>query len=370
MAVSPGSSAGARLHAADQVGRGPLPVVRHAEPRQISGMRHSSSALQGHGVDEPEAVQEALRRSLGLIPMQSMVAPPDPAVDASTVDAVAASTGRMNLSGRTSQQSPTAAPPPCPVPVQAAPTGTASTERNWQREVQPRQVDEASDMDMAAASVVRAATEAPAASVNGGEDGGEQAPARLRRVSAGARALREEFAAEPPPPPPPALVAFPGGIITCTICQQTFANGATGFMRHLTTMHAGVAVDAELLALLRGLQRAACSNSACGGFRRIGMTQCNLCRMSTSARPIQEGHIVPGPRTADSLQAAREAAARDTNMADSATGAPAVGDVELPPNFSDGVMEFACCQGPHLSCTLQLLCECGSLGSGQSARKV
>ena len=29
-------------------------------------MRHSTSALQGHGVDEPEALHEALRRSLGM----------------------------------------------------------------------------------------------------------------------------------------------------------------------------------------------------------------------------------------------------------------------------------------------------------------
>ena len=39
------------------------PVQRHAEPTQIPGMRLSTSAIQGHGVDEPEALQEALRRS-------------------------------------------------------------------------------------------------------------------------------------------------------------------------------------------------------------------------------------------------------------------------------------------------------------------
>ena len=42
------------------------PVERHARPTQIPGMRHCTSALQGHGVDEPEALHEALRRSLGM----------------------------------------------------------------------------------------------------------------------------------------------------------------------------------------------------------------------------------------------------------------------------------------------------------------
>ena len=49
------------------------PVVRHESPAQIPGMRHSTSALQGHNVDEPEAVKEALRRSIGLTPMDPRV---------------------------------------------------------------------------------------------------------------------------------------------------------------------------------------------------------------------------------------------------------------------------------------------------------
>ena len=49
------------------------PVERHARPTQIPGMRHSTSALQGHDVDEPEAVKEAIRRSLGLTPMDPRV---------------------------------------------------------------------------------------------------------------------------------------------------------------------------------------------------------------------------------------------------------------------------------------------------------
>ena len=109
--------------------------------------------------------------------------------------------------------------------------------------------------------------------------------------------LREEFASEPPAPPPAPAASFPGGVITCTLCQQEFVHGAPGFMRHLTCAHAGCIVDDDMLGLLRSLQRAVCSNTACGGFRRIGMNQCNLCRRSTVPRPIQAGDVIPGPRT-------------------------------------------------------------------------
>ena len=47
---------------------GPPPAQRHATSTQIPGCRHSTSALQGHTVDEPEALQEALRRSRGFPP--------------------------------------------------------------------------------------------------------------------------------------------------------------------------------------------------------------------------------------------------------------------------------------------------------------
>lgn len=39
------------------------PPARHAESSQIPGMRMTTSELQGHGVDEPEALDEALARS-------------------------------------------------------------------------------------------------------------------------------------------------------------------------------------------------------------------------------------------------------------------------------------------------------------------
>ena len=42
----------------------PPPVERHLGRSQIPGARLSTSAYQGHGVDEPEALQQALRQSL------------------------------------------------------------------------------------------------------------------------------------------------------------------------------------------------------------------------------------------------------------------------------------------------------------------
>ena len=61
------------------------PVERHVRPTQIPGMRHSTSELQGHDVDEPEAVQEAIRRSMGMTPMdprEHATADASPPIDA------------------------------------------------------------------------------------------------------------------------------------------------------------------------------------------------------------------------------------------------------------------------------------------------
>ena len=41
-------------------------VQRHAHPEQIAGMLHSKSSLQGHGVDEPEALAEEETAALQL----------------------------------------------------------------------------------------------------------------------------------------------------------------------------------------------------------------------------------------------------------------------------------------------------------------
>ena len=42
----------------------PPPIQRHHHCTQIPGMRRSTSAIQGHGVDEPEAFAQAMRNSL------------------------------------------------------------------------------------------------------------------------------------------------------------------------------------------------------------------------------------------------------------------------------------------------------------------
>ena len=140
-------------------------------------MRQSTSAMQGHGVDEPEALAEALRRSRGESPHEPLAAPSHAAVAGGGV----------------------------------------------------------------LAAVVEAAV--PDDAMGGGEDEGlGRRP--LRRQSAGARVLRAEFASMPPSSDAIPDVAFPGGVIMCPACQQQFYRGAPGFMRHLTTAHAGQAARA------------------------------------------------------------------------------------------------------------------------------
>ena len=143
-----------------------------------------SSECQGHGVDEPEALAEALRRSCGLQPQAPAVAP---------------------------------AGAPLPVaPSQAPDVAPAAASAAWERDVRARHQDSQTDMQLDAASVLHAAAEAAPATMDGGEDGGEHTSPRRRRQSASARILREELAATPPAPPPQAadspevlsLVAF------------------------------------------------------------------------------------------------------------------------------------------------------------------
>ncbi|CAK0846886.1 unnamed protein product [Prorocentrum cordatum] len=86
------------------------------------------------------------------------------------------------------------------------------------------------------------------------------------------------------------------GVITCPLCHERSSEACPGLMRPLTTTHAGEALDDGAVAVLRALDRAVCSDPACGGIRRIGMTTCNRCRHSTPLRPLQVGDIVPGPR--------------------------------------------------------------------------
>ena len=179
-----------------------------------------------------------------------------------------------------------------------------------------------------------AMAEAPILEDDLGAGDDETRPRRLRRQSAGARALREAFA-EAPPADVPQQVGFPGGVITCPVCRAEFQNGAPGFMRHLTTAHAGCTVDQELLGVLRALHRAACSDPSCGGFRRVGMSQCNLCRRSTPARPIIEGDVVPGPRDVDPTQAARSQAAQAARNGTQNDATP--GDVLLPAGFTERI---------------------------------
>ena len=81
---------------------GPCPAARrHAASSQIPGMRCSSSAIQGHGVDEPEALAEALRRSRGLPPSPPVIAPPDAPVDPADDSVAAPQASSSSLGGGT-----------------------------------------------------------------------------------------------------------------------------------------------------------------------------------------------------------------------------------------------------------------------------
>ena len=139
------------------------PPQRHGAPSQIAGMRLSTSEVQGHGVDEPEALTEALRRSIGL-PSRDPVA-------ASTAAPVAAPTA--------SSQLPVSPSPEQDVSGSHQGTGLAGNNAAWQRAVRPRQ--EATPADAAEAALADDA-------MGGGEAEEEGSRRRLRRQSAAARA--------------------------------------------------------------------------------------------------------------------------------------------------------------------------------------
>ena len=44
--------------------RTPPVAEKHERPKQIQGMKRSTSSIQGHGVDEPEALEQAMKNSL------------------------------------------------------------------------------------------------------------------------------------------------------------------------------------------------------------------------------------------------------------------------------------------------------------------
>ena len=147
--------------------------------------------------------------------------------------------------------------------------------------------------------------------------------------------MRTAISEAPPQPEPPALVAFPGGVIQCPMCDRTFGSGP-GLMRHLTTIHAGASLDAEAVRVLRALGRAVCSDSSCNGIRRIGMVSCNRCHRSTSLRPLIEGDVVPGPRTGNAPAPTTGASTADLATANARRSARRE-DVDLSANFTSRV---------------------------------
>ena len=161
----------------------------------------------------------------------------------------------------------------------------------------------------------------------GGDENDGLRNGRRRRAaaSASARAMRVAIAEAPPLPEPPAVVSFSGGVIGCPLCDRSFT---TGFMWHLTSMHDGASLDAHAVCVLRALDRAVCCDTSCNGIRRIGMVTCNRCHRSTYLRPLVEGDIIPGPRTA--AAGSSTSAAQVTTNASRSTRRE---DVDIPSDF-------------------------------------
>ena len=166
----------------------------------------------------------------------------------------------------------------------------------------------------------------------------DRAPRRrpLRRDTA---ALRREIMVAPPPPPvAPAPSAFVNGVVTCPWCAGSTFQTIPGFMRHLSTVHAGAQLDEPLVDLLRLCDRGVCTDRFCGAFRRLGTHQCQRPASahesqtrSTSLRTPVVGDMVPGPL---GVSPPESAARRDpVSPPGQARPRDALVDVELPDDF-------------------------------------
>ena len=129
---------------------------------------------------------------------------------------------------------------------------------------------------------------------------------------------------------PPTEVAGPSpfrhGRVWCCWCHDKSFASPQGFMRHLTTMHAGEEVDMPMRDTLVAMQRCVCTDVTCGGFRRVGARKCNRCGMNTPARPPALGDRIAGPVTPGGIPGAASLSGSLQGATDAAppafTGAP------------------------------------------------
>lgn len=305
------------------------PAQRHAHATQIPGMRHSTSALQGHGIDEPEALAEALRRSRGCVPAAPTAAPAD--------------APHAMSHGRASSR-------------RAASATVAGAQcRRGQEEQQvgsqPRRVERRVGMDAAMPRVSTGQDEPPCPDSSPAGPGQRGAHSRPGSVSAMAmrQALRE--APVPEPEPVPVTSAFSGGVIICPCCEAAACTTASGLMRHLTCTHSGTVLTEEAVTVLRLLDRAVCTETGCGGINRVGVRQCNRCGRGITLRPLRAGDVVPGPRASSAAGPLITSALPTTTGEGELSQATTLGvreDVSLPADWCSRVRKLPAQTKPHV----------------------
>ena len=118
--------------------------------------------------------------------------------------------------------------------------------------------------------------------------------ARARAAARRSSVPRPTLVDAVPPASGPLVTPFRDGHYWCSMCPHRAFTTVPGLMRHFTSAHAGQQVDEPMRALLVAVERATCTNSRCGGLRRVGARACNRCSQPTAARPPQVGDIIAG----------------------------------------------------------------------------
>ena len=127
---------------------------------------------------------------------------------------------------------------------------------------------------------------------------------------------------------------FATGACHCPWCPGSSFSTGRAFVRHLTCMHEGVAIDDTMLQLLRALGRGACPKTGCGCLRRTGSRHCHRCAETHTLRRIVLGDIIPGARGVPLRTVATPA---PDHVSSSTAGGSACADVTLPENFTERV---------------------------------
>ena len=132
---------------------------------------------------------------------------------------------------------------------------------------------------------------------------------------------------------------FESGACHCPWCPAASFSTPSGFMRHLTCMHEGTAINESMRGLLVALDRAACSAPGCGCLRRVGTRQCHRCGESHSLRPIAIGNSIPGGR---GIALRGDPMPAPVHAPEAAPGAQGAADIVLPDSFTERVRRIPC----------------------------